>query len=62
MSLLVSDLRPTLREAALGVGFEESDVITKHDALRAWAQWQLGDPQWAEDFIAFYQNPTVLSR
>lgn len=56
--LKVSDLRQTLREAAIGVGFDADDTITRHGALRAWAQWRLGDPQWAEDFVAFYQNPT----
>lgn len=61
MILFVSDLRKTLKEAALGVGFREDDTITPHGALRAWAQWKLGDAQWAEDFLAFYKNPTGSS-
>lgn len=61
-TVLVEELTPRLREAAQGVGYNDDDTITPHGALRAWAQWKLGDPQWAEDFLRLYKNPLAMAR
>ncbi len=49
--LPVKDMPQELANAAREQGYDETHEMTLEEALRGWAEWEIGDPQWATDIL-----------
>lgn len=49
--LPVKDMPPPLARAAREQGYDNTHEMALQEALRGWAEWEIGDPQWATDIL-----------
>ena len=49
--LPVKDMPHGLASAARNQGYDDTHEMTLSEALQCWAEWEIGDPQWAIDML-----------